>query len=230
MTERRENNMPLSKSIEDLIHILKQRLSHHWTYRISPEGEYVTLKWEFDDFQQRKPDPARFEPKFDSEAMTLEFSDMAVTGPGGQGSLARAWGLVLPKDYRKFCDTFDEYILATRIPVSILSAEAIEETTRLLRGGWGIPAEQEHRIFPFAEIVGASDLFALRWNADLSQVDVVLAEDLGSVWEPVLTGEDGDSYVTDPDFTAWLERMIRTDGCPLKPGRRESTSRWIKRV
>jgi len=41
------------------------------------------------------------------------------------------------------------------------------------------------------------------------------------VGEPHLLGPEGDSCVTDADFTSWLARMIETDGYPLKPGRRE---------
>jgi len=218
------------RTITELIGILKCRLQIRRAYRIKPDGFFSDLKSEYEDLQRRAYDPTRHLPTLDDAKTTLEYADMAVLGSGGQEALAKRWGLALPDDYVAFCSEFKEYVLATRNPVYTERSKAIESITRGLREGRDIPWKTEHRLFYFAQIVGTCGYFVFRWSKARKRVDIVLAEDYGEVGEPELLGKDGDSYVTDVDFTAWLQRMIDTDGYPLKPGRRESMNASLTRI
>ena len=61
-------------------------------------------------------------------------------------------------------------------------------------------------------------------------MDVALIEDYAEIGEEELLGPDGDKYVTDPDFTSWLTRMLDTDCYPLVPGQREPERAGLKRI
>jgi len=169
--------MKKRKHINELIDILKWRLSQKWTYRTKPDGYFVNLEWEYEDLQQRAYEPSRIAPEQDEARTTLQYSDMAVLGVGDHETLAERWGLKLPDDYVAFCSEFKEYVLATRNPVCLDRAKVIEEMTKAQREGWDIPWAKKHRLFYFARIVDATSDFALRWSEDMKRVDIVLAED-----------------------------------------------------
>jgi len=209
---------------------MKQRLNEVRTYRAAPDACVAIPDQQYEILQGIDRQPDRIAPKVNKSRTRVEMADMAAMGRGGQGKLAEKWGLLLPPDYAAFCDVFKEYVLATRNSVHIHDCQIIEETTHNLRKGWHYPQNSPHQILYFAEIVELSGHFVFRWRPGRNTPEVLLAEDYGVIGEPGLLGGDGDLLVTDPSFSAWLTRMIETDGYPLMPGREEPEFDSLKRV
>jgi hypothetical protein len=209
---------------------LEKRILERRTYRIEADGFFVTLEREYENFQATAPDPTRNAPVYDSKSRTLIYSDMCVQASGGQAALAEEWGLLLPEDYLEFCRDYGEYVLAGRCPVHILSSYGIRMDTSGIRDAWDVPRGTPHRLFCFAHIGGEPGCFAFRWSRSLETLDIVIIDDYGVVGEPDLLGPDGDQYVTDPDFTSWLRRMIDTDCYPMAPGRKEPDHEGLIRI
>lgn len=153
---------------------------------------------------------------------------MCMRGPGTQEKLAAQWAVRLPTDYLEFCSRFSEYILAGRIPVRIMESDEIRDNDGA-RDAWDVPKTALRRVFEFARVVEEPAHFAFRWNEDCSRMDIVYSWDYGDIGEPILLGKDGDRFVSDQTFTAWLHRMLETDAHPLFPGKKIPTSSgWIK--
>jgi hypothetical protein len=148
---------------------------------------------------------------------------------GGQAALGRKWNVHLPEDYLQFCSLYSEYVLAGLCSIHLECADQLEILCNV-RDGWNVPKETPHRLFYFARVVGKCGYFVFRWSENYQKMDVVFAEDYGDIGEPGLLADDGDKYVTDPDFTTWLTRMLDTDCYPLVPGRREPMRAGLKRI
>ena len=216
--------------MKDLFQRLEKRLKERRTYRINPTKGFETLERQYTFLQRDHFDPARIPPVVDDANNLFTCADMCVRGPGDQAALAKQWKLPLPADYLKFVPHYAEYILATRCPVLICPAAAVESGTLGARQGDNIPEETPHRLFYFAWIIGDGGDFSFRWSENFKKMDVVVARD-GSVTGPRdLLGPKGDRYVTDANFTAWLTRMLDTEGYPLVPGKRELWRSCLKRI
>ncbi len=217
-------------AIEELIFTLKRRLTEVRKYRVRPDGCFAVPDTEYEMFQESDPQPTRIAPKENPSGTRVEMADIAIMGCGKQSKLAKKWGVNLPPDYLAFCSVFREYVLAGRNPIHILDLQFIEETAIGLRKSWNYPLSHPHRIVHFAEIVGVSGYFLFRWKPGVQLPEVLLLEDTALFSEPELLGPDGDSLVADASFSAWLVRMIETDGYPLMPGRTEPEFDALERV
>ncbi len=222
--------MGQQRHIGELIEDLKRRLVETRNYSSKP-GTRVNFPFhEFDLYPVIDPKVKRFKPKVNKEWTAMEVVDMAIMRRGGQEELAKQWGLRLPADYIAFCEAFDYYLLSMRNPISILDAGRIEsQTTWKRRYYWHIPRSLPHRLFTFAQSVPTHgpllpeercEDFSFRWKPNREAPEVVHSN-FARISEEVLLGPGGDEFVTDESFTAWLQRMIETDGYPLVPGRTE---------
>jgi hypothetical protein len=208
---------------------LEKRLKERRIYQIKPGGFYFTLDQPYNYLQDKNYDPNRKNSEFNPHSETVVFSDMCVRKPGTPEALGQKWGLNLPEDYLEFCSLYSEYVLAGRCAIHLESAEWLEKLCNV-RDGWDVPKETPHRLFYFARVVDECGYFVFRWSENYQKMDVVFAEDYGDIGEPGLLADDGDKYVTDPDFTTWLTRMLDTDCYPLVPGRREPMRAGLKRI
>lgn len=208
--------------MHELIPLLEQRLEQGRQYTVAPGGYVTDFSQQVAQMQEtRQPLLGSLPAAAGSRSV---YYDMAVHGPGGQELLAQTWGLKLPQDYAAFCTRYSQYLFAGRASYHLWQAADIEAQVVGLRQGWGMAENAPHRLFPFARSVGESACFALRWSSDLSSVDVVYCWDYGDVGEAHLLGHEGDRFVSDRDFTAWLTRMIESDGSPAFPQRHFPTS------
>lgn len=209
---------------------LEERLFVRRTYRINPSKGFETLARHHAFLQRDNFDPARITPVVDETKNVFICADMCVRGPGGQAALAKQWKLPLPADYLDFTHHYAEYILATRCPVRISPAATVETETLGAREGSDIPEEAPHRLFHFAMIIGEPGDFIFRWSENFKKMDVVVARDCSVTGPKELLGPKGDQYITDANFTAWLTRMLDTEGYPLVPGKRELWRSGLKRI
>ncbi len=211
-----------------MIPLLEQRLKTMRTYEIPPNGRLITLESDYENQQQLSPCDKRNKPLYRPRKKQIICSDMCLRGPGTQKDLAVKWGIPLPADYMEFCSLYSEYIIAGRNPIRLLDAEEIRGDESF-RDAWDVPETAAHRIFYFARVVEEPAHFAFRWNEDYSKMDIVYSWDYGDIGEPILLGKDGDRFVSDQTFTAWLQRMLETDAHPVFPGKKIPTSSgWIK--
>ena len=67
-------------------------------------------------------------------------------------------------------------------------------------------------------------------SENFKKMDVVVARDCSVTGPKELLGPKGDQYITDANFTAWLTRMLDTEGYPLVPGKRELWRSGLKRI
>lgn len=216
--------------MKELLARLEQRLKECRTYRTNPTRWFETLDRQYEYMQRHHFDPARIEPVVDEANNLFVCADMCVCGPGDQAALAKKWKLPLPADYLEFTNHYAEYLLATRCPVLISSKKYVELDTEGVRQGRNIPEETPHRLFYFSSIIGEPGNFIFRWSENFKKVDVVLARDYGLTGPSELLGPKGDQYVTDANFTAWLTRMLDTDGYPLGRGKRDLWRSGLKRI
>ena len=216
--------------MKDLFQRLEKRLSERRTYRINPTKGFETLERQYDFLQRDHFDPARIAPVVDEANNLFTCADMCVRGPGDQAGLAKKWALSLPADYLDFTKHYAQYTLATRCPVHISFAAFVETDTEGARQGDGIPDETPHRLFYFSRIIGESGRFSFRWSENFKKMDVVVARDCSVTGPRELLGPKGDQYITDANFTAWLTRMLDTEGYPLVPGKRELWRSCLKRI
>ncbi len=198
--------------MHDLLPLLEHRLAETRHYEVASNGYVTDFSQEVGLMQESRQPMLGTMPS--TTGSRFVFSDIAINGPGDQFLLAQRWGLSLPEDYLSFCTRYLEYLFAGRASYHLWNAPRIEEHVVGLRQGWNMAENTPHRLFPFARAVGSSAYFALRWSRDLSSVDVVYFWDYGDVGEEHLLGREGDRFVSDPDFTSWLTRMIATDGSP----------------
>jgi len=215
-------------TVETMIPLLESRLKTIRTYEIPPDGFHTTLLQEYENLKNVDPTSERNKPVYRSRKKQIICSDMCLWGPGTQKDLAAKWGIPLPPDYMEFCSLFSEYIFAGRNPIRLLDAEEIRGDDSF-RDAWDVPKTAAHRILYFARVVEEPTHFAFRWNEDYSKMDIVYSWDYGDIGEPILLGKDGDRFVSDQTFTAWLQRMLETDAHPIFPGKKIPTSSgWIK--
>jgi hypothetical protein len=159
----------------------------------------------------------------------MEYSDLCIRGGGDQAELAEELGFPLPDDYRFFCSIFREYLIGGRSIIRLYDADDIREEIAGVRDGWDVPASEPVRLFYFARLPAETARFALRRKPD-GELDVVFSWDYGDLGEPVICSDQGDKFRCDVSFSAWLERMIETDGFPLFPGQLVPTSEgWGER-
>jgi len=145
-------------------------------------------------------------------------TDMCLLGPGGQSELAELWNLPLPEDYLLFCSRFEEYLFSGGAFIRLLRSEETLNDVITCRDVIDWDKNEPHRIFNFAVPKGQAGYYSFRWSEDYSKMDIVFVWDYGDVTIKELLGKSGDRYVSDPDFTSWLERMLETNCTPLFPG------------
>ena len=215
--------------LKKLIPLLDHRLRTLRTYEIPPDGFHTTLDNCYKIQHRIDPRDERNKPIYRLREKQIIYSDMCLRSPGTQKELAAKWGITLPADYLEFCLNFEEYIIAGKAPIRINNAEDVKETVLGLRDGWDVAKTNPFRLWYFARIIEVCADFAFRWNEDYSKMDIVYSWDYGDIGEPILLGKDGDRFVSDQTFTAWLQRMLETDAHPIFPGKRIPTSSgWIK--
>jgi len=147
----------------------------------------------------------------------IEYSDLCIRGGGDQEELAEQLKFPLPDDYRFFCSIYREYLIGGRSLIRLWDADDIREEIEGVRDGWSVPRSEPVKLFYFARLPHETARFALRRRPD-GEVDVVFSWDYGDLGEPVICSDQGDRFRSDASFSAWLERMIETDGYPLFPG------------
>jgi len=215
-------------AIKESIPLLEQRLKVTRSYEIPPNGVIATLEQDYKNQQRVDPLGERKKPIYHPRKKQITCSDMCVRGQGTQGKLAAQWGITLPADYLEFCSYFSEYLIAGKIPIRIMDAKEILGDDGF-RDAWDVSEAELHRLFYFARVVEDPAHFAFRWNEDYSKIDIVYSWDYGDIGEPILLGKDGDRFVSDQNFTEWLQRMLETDAHPVFPGKQIPTSSgWIK--
>ena len=215
-------------TFEKIILLLGKRLKTRRTYEIPTNGRVITLQQEYENQCAADPDTQRNQPVYHPRQKRITCSDMCINGPGAHAELCAQWGIIPPADYLKFCALFSEYIIAGRMPIRILCAQEIRDDDGI-RDAWDVPKSERRRLLYFARVVEEPAHFAFRWNDDCSKVDIVYSWDYGDIGEPILLGEDGNRFVSDLSFTAWLQRMLETDCHPLFTSRKIPTSSgWIR--
>ena len=212
-------------NIQNLFPLLEQRLAETRIYEVRSEGYWGMLDWVDEWFRELDPEASRNRkpPEYFNSNTMLKCSDMCARGPGRQTEVAQEWGLSLPLDYSSFCQVYAAYLLAGRLPVELLSVDEIKDLESI-RYTYGVPRDAPRRLFPFAQVLNHTALYAFRWSEDFGRTDVVFVWDYGDVGEPHLLGGGGDRFVCDQDFTTWLSRLIKTDCFPSVPGRKVPTS------
>ena len=145
----------------------------------------------------------------------------------GIRSVERKFEVTLPQDmhdfYRRWGSGYLVFLREYRLmPPSEIIEEVISfRTIRKER------ADMPKRMFRFCELED-SNFFAVRQNWSNGDWEVIYA-DIGDT-DQELQGEYGDSCVTDASFTAWLKRMVDTDGWPICPGDSGSETPIFERV
>lgn len=209
----------MDNTLHALFDQLEARLSNYQLYQVDPNFGFIDLQLEFRYWQQLDFDPDRREPDFDENNNLLFCSDFCSRGPGEQEEVGRMFGIPLPADYLAFTERYSRYLLANRCPVELFPAKDIKNRIHALRISRHLDMQPPFRLFPFAEPARDPSFFAFRWSPDYRKMDVVFCEDSSDYGEPELLGPEGDQYVTDASFTAWLQRMLDTEGYPFIPGK-----------
>lgn len=209
----------MDNTLHALFDQLEARLSGRQVYRVNPNYGFNDLEKEYNSLQIRSHDLTRLPPDYDEEQELFFCSDMCVRGPGGHEALGQQLGIPLPADYLEFTRRYSEYLLASRCPVRIENAQSAGDMTRALRLSCNLPLGPPYVLFVFSVKPRDPSEFLFRWSPDFQKMDVVICEDYGDYGEPELLGPEGDQYVTDASFTAWLQRMLDTEGYPLFPGK-----------
>ena len=201
--------------ILNLLEQLEQRVKIPMKFNT---GSLDLSNWDFMQYAEhmlKGENAAGSLPKIGEKIYTA--TDMCLIGPGDQNELAKLWNLPLPEDYLLFCSRFEEYLFSGGAFIRLLRSDEILNDVLTFRDviDWG--KDEPHRLFNFAVPKGQSGYYSFRWSADYSKLDIVFVWDYGDVTVSDLLGKNGDRYVSDPDFTSWLERMLTTNCTPLFP-------------
>lgn len=144
-------------------------------------------------------------------------------GGGGLEIVEKHFGVQLPESAHAFYREIRECVLSLSFNVVVLSPEEIirhEEWHReILRE---IEIDITVSIIRFATFVGEPLDFAFRKNCTDGKWRITLA---ASADDSPETDQSADGGETDEDIDAWMERLLRTDGYPLRPGFEE----WEKK-
>ena len=203
-------------TIDALMPTLAARTEVARRYKIPAQGSRGVIEPIVANFQSTGRPLIGQMPKSSGQRMTA--TDLAVSGPGQQRVLAGEWGIELPHDYLSFCSAYSQYLFVGRASYVVWDEVSIRHQVESLRSGWGVASSTPLRLFPFASPAGEPAYFAFRWSSTTSQMDVVYCWDYGDVGEEHLLGAEGEAFVSDASFTAWLQRMIQSDGAPAFPG------------
>jgi hypothetical protein len=141
--------------------------------------------------------------------------------PGGLKAVEDAFGITLPDDFIEFYSQWSQVLLVLREAYWIMPAGQIVEINKRWRG-------PNYDKFPcnlvrFAQYFNESGQhFALRRKRPSSSWTVAVVDDSDYHVDDEDAGTDAQDYrTTDADFTAWLHRMLETDGTPWFPGHDE---------
>ena len=215
-------NTLLSKLAERVATSRRYTTGDDW-WRVAMKEQYAEMK------SAGGRDFAGAKPAKGPKSGTVEYGDLCIRGGGGQEELAEELGFPLPDDYRFFCSIFREYLIGGRSLIRLWDADDIRDLIEGVRDGWDVPRSEPVKLFYFARLPDETAHFALRRKPD-GEVDVVFSWDYGDLGEPVICSDRGDKFRYDVSFSAWLERMIETDGFPLFPGGLIPTSEgWEER-
>lgn len=215
-------------TIGSLIPTLASRTEEVRRYKIPVYGSRGVIEPIVANFQSTGRPLIGQMPKSDTQRTTV--TDLAVSGPGQQRVLASEWEMDLPHDYLSFCSIYSQYLFVGRVSYVVWDEGSIRNQIESLRSGWDVPSSAPHRLFPFASPAGELACFAFRWSSTTSQMDVVYCWDYGDVGEEHLLGTEGETFVSDANFTSWLQRMIQSDGAPAFPGGKVPTSSGMMEV
>jgi hypothetical protein len=186
----------------------RRRYTSEYDYGREVELIYDRCRFKYGDAVEGEP-PKRI-------GGYIDVSDFHVRGVGGHSTLGINFGVELPTDFLEFNDLFKNYALVCRNGINILDSDDVADITQGLRDGEDISSESPYRIYRFAQIFGEPAHFMLRWNEDKTFRDVAFARYTDSTEEDIL-GNDSAIFSCDRSFSAWLERMIKTDAAPLHP-------------
>jgi hypothetical protein len=126
----------------------------------------------------------------------------------------------LPGDFLAFWRRWERAVLVLRSDYWLLSpAQMIEINTNYAQYSPRCSGHNggQHRLIRFAEIgEGSGDYAALRLQPGKSEWDVCYIGH--EYWtESAELDLDNEKWGTDPNFTAWLDRLLKTDGWPTLP-------------
>lgn len=144
---------------------------------------------------------------------SLTVSHMLAPPSNGAKIIEETFSIRLPSDFLAFYSLWNEGLLLVRNPIKILAPKDILELTAEIRDAQQAPYQLPFHTIRFGEL-NPSFHYALRFDSIAKDWEVALCAS-DETRDVEFQSLEYESCATDKTFTAWLHRMLDTDGAPL---------------
>lgn len=156
-------------------------------------------------------------------------SHVAAPPEEGIRSIEERFNIRLPADFNEFYRVHNEALIMTRNPVLIMNPEQIIAVSNELREAHEVRKDLPRHIIRFGWL-GTDSHFLLRYCKEANDWEVMISS-YSHATDAELQDRTAWGTPCDKSFTAWLRRMIETDGAPLHPDHAdEEEDFFVKRI